>query len=84
MTRTHREVYYFLNVKALPGKEDLQIMKTKLTRKGSQKTSAELARLAPVPSHPAPDLFLRAGDESWPRLQNIAAQNGRPAPRQYR
>jgi len=36
------------------------------SRKGSQKATAELARLAPVPSRPAPDLFREGAMKAGP------------------
>jgi len=59
----------FLNVKAsaweriFPNHENQAVPDS---RKGSQKASAELARLAPVPSRPAPDLFCEGAMKAGP------------------
>jgi hypothetical protein len=86
-THKSRSVIIFLNIKASAWERRFSNHENQAdpdNRKGSQKASWELARLAPVPPRLAPDLFLRGGDESWPRLYNIAAQNGRLAPREHR
>jgi hypothetical protein len=85
-THKSRSVIVFKTSRLLPGKEDLQITKTKLTQT-TEMAAKRLQRRSQgsLPSRPAPSpTLLRGGDESWPRLENLAAQNGRLAPRQHR
>jgi hypothetical protein len=69
MPHTNREVYTCLNVKASAWAKIFSTRENQAdpdSRRGSQKASAELARLAPVPSRPAPDLFCEGAMKAGP------------------
>jgi len=68
-THTSRSVINLLNVKASAWERIFSNRENQAdpdSRKGSQKASAELAMLAPVPSRPAPDLFCEGAMKAGP------------------